>query len=48
MPGPNWHAFDPTLAPASGDTVHNATFHITDVVREVTPGVTQTSWTFNG
>ena len=47
-PGPAWHAFDPTLAPAPGATVHNVTFHITEVAREVAPGVTQQAWTFNG
>ena len=47
-PGPAWHAFDPTLAPASGASVHNVTFHITEVAREVAPGVTQQAWTFNG
>jgi nitrite reductase (NO-forming) len=47
-PGPNWHAFDPTLAPAAGGTVHTMTFHVQEVTREVAPGVTQLAWTFNG
>ncbi len=47
-PAPSWHAFDPTLAPAPGGTVHNVTFHATEVAREVAPGVTQAAWTFNG
>ena len=47
-PGPAWHAFDPTLAPAPGATVHNVTLRITEVAREVAPGVTQQAWTFNG
>jgi nitrite reductase (NO-forming) len=47
-PAPSWHAFDPTLAPAPGAAVHNVTFHITEVAREVAPGVTQQAWTFNG
>jgi nitrite reductase (NO-forming) len=47
-PAPSWHAFDPTLAPAPGATVHNVTFHATEVTREVAPGVTQQAWTFNG
>jgi nitrite reductase (NO-forming) len=46
-PGPGWHAFDPTLAPAPGATVHNVTFHIQEAAREVAPGVTQQAWTFN-
>jgi len=47
-PGPTWHAFDPTLEPASGATVHDITFTIKEVAREVAPGVTQQAWTFNG
>jgi nitrite reductase (NO-forming) len=47
-PGPTWHAFDPTLAPAPGATVHNVTFHVQETTREVAPGVTQQAWTFNG
>jgi nitrite reductase (NO-forming) len=48
IPGPAWHAFDPTLAPAPGATIHNVAFHIQEVTREVAPGVTQQAWTFNG
>ena len=47
-PAPTWHAFDPTLAPAPGGAVHDLTFHIREVSREVAPGVTQQAWTFNG
>lgn len=47
-PGPTWKAFDPLLAPATGATVHDVTFHMRDVVRDVAPGVSQTVWTFNG
>src|SRR5207249_4092101 len=47
-PGPNWHAFDPTLKPAEVATVHNVTFHATETVLEVAPGVKQQMWTFNG
>ena len=47
-PGPTWKPFDPSLAAASGATVHNVTFHIRDVVRDVAPGISQTVWTFNG
>ena len=46
-PGPEWHAFDPTLKPADGATVHNVTFHATEKVMEVAPGVRQQMWTFN-
>jgi nitrite reductase (NO-forming) len=48
MPGPTWRAFDPTLEPADGATVRNITFHATEKVLEVAPGVTQEMWTFNG
>jgi len=47
-PGPSWHAFDPTLAPAPGGTVHNVTLTVKELTREVAPGVTQLAWTFNG
>jgi nitrite reductase (NO-forming) len=47
-PAPSWKAFDATLQPAEGGTVHNASFHMTDQVMEVAPGVTQMVWTFNG
>jgi nitrite reductase (NO-forming) len=47
-PGPNWHAFDPTLKPADGATVHDVAFHMKEVVAEVSPGVTQQLWTFEG
>jgi nitrite reductase (NO-forming) len=48
MPAPTWHAFDPTLAPAPGGVIHNVTFHINEIAREVAPGITQQAWTFNG
>jgi nitrite reductase (NO-forming) len=47
-PAPTWHAFDPTLAPAPGGAIHNVTFRINEITREVAPGVTQQAWTFNG
>jgi nitrite reductase (NO-forming) len=47
MPKANWHAFDPTLQPAQGATVHNVEFHATEKVVEVAPGVKQQMWTFN-
>jgi len=46
-PGADWHAFDPTLKPADGATVHDLTFHATEKVIEVAPGVRQQMWTFN-
>lgn len=48
VPGPAWHAFDPTLRPAEGATVHDVTIHATEQVMEVAPGVRQQMWTFNG
>ena len=46
-PGKGWKAFDPTLAPAPGGTEHKVTFHATEKVIEVAPGVHQEMWTFN-
>jgi nitrite reductase (NO-forming) len=48
MPAAGWKPFDPTLAPAAGGTTHAVTFHATETVREVAPGVKQQMWTFNG
>jgi nitrite reductase (NO-forming) len=48
MPAPEWKAFDPTLQPAQGGTVHDVAFAATESVVEVAPGVTQELWTFNG
>jgi len=47
-PGEGFVPWDATLAPAEGSTVHRRTFTVTEVEREVAPGVTQTLWTFNG
>ena len=47
-PAPSWQAFDPSLAPAPGGAVHDLTFHMKEITREVSPGVTQQAWTFNG
>jgi nitrite reductase (NO-forming) len=47
-PGPEWKPFDPHLAPAPGGSEHEVTFHMTEQVREVAPGVTQQMWAFNG
>ena len=46
-PSKGWKAFDPTLAPAPGGTEHKVTFHATEKVIEVAPGVHQEMWTFN-
>lgn len=47
-PGPDWKAFDPTLQPAPGGTVHDVKLSASEKVIEVAPGVTQQLWTFNG
>jgi len=46
-PAADWVPFDPNLAPAPGGTEHAITFHATESVKEVAPGVTQQLWTFN-
>ncbi|MGQ0434095.1 MAG: multicopper oxidase domain-containing protein [Microthrixaceae bacterium] len=46
-PEVDWVPFDPALAPAPGGTAHEITFHATEKVIEVAPGVTQELWTFN-
>ncbi|MEX2292638.1 MAG: multicopper oxidase domain-containing protein [Acidimicrobiales bacterium] len=46
-PAAGWVPFDPVLAPAPGGTEHTVTFHATETVMEVAPGVTQEMWTFN-
>ena len=47
-PDGDWKAFDPTLAPAPGGTNHEVTWHMTEEIKEIAPGVTQEVWTFNG
>jgi nitrite reductase (NO-forming) len=47
-PGADWKPFDPTLAPAPGGTNHEITWHMTEEVVEIAPGVTQEVWTFDG
>jgi nitrite reductase (NO-forming) len=39
--------YDPSLRPADGAVEHKLTFHATEKVIEVAPGVTQQLWTFN-
>ncbi len=46
-PAADWVPFDPVLAPAPGGTEHKITFHASESVKEVAPGVTQELWTFN-
>src|SRR5690554_437534 len=47
-PGEGFEARDAALAPAASATVHNVTLSAEDVETEVSPGVTQQLWTFNG
>lgn len=47
-PAADFIARDATLPPASSDTIHNVTLSAIEVEVEVSPGVTQTLWTFNG
>lgn len=47
-PGPGFAPYDPVLPPAEDATEHHVTLTVTEVEREVAPGVTQTLWTFGG
>ncbi|MHA6693170.1 multicopper oxidase domain-containing protein [Homoserinimonas sp. A520] len=47
-PEPGFKARDAVLPPAASATVHDVTLSAEDVDVEVSPGVTQTLWTFNG
>ncbi|MFP5577115.1 MAG: multicopper oxidase domain-containing protein [Acidimicrobiia bacterium] len=47
-PDADWEPFDPELAPAPGGTEHQVTWHMTEQVMEIAPGVTQQVWTFDG
>jgi nitrite reductase (NO-forming) len=47
-PPADFVARDATLPPAPGGRVHRRTLHVTDVVREVAPGVRQQQWTYDG
>lgn len=47
-PGPGFTARDATLPPAPDATVHRVRLAVTEVEREVAPGVRQTLWTFGG
>jgi nitrite reductase (NO-forming) len=46
-PAADWKPFDAALEPAPGGTEHEVTFHATETVKEVAPGVTQELWLFN-
>jgi nitrite reductase (NO-forming) len=46
-PSADFVPYDPALQPAPGGTEHELTFHATEKVIEVAPGVTQEMWTFN-
>ncbi|MDP9821944.1 multicopper oxidase domain-containing protein [Nocardioides massiliensis] len=49
-PDPGFRASDPTLAPLRGDgpRTRRLTLTVSEVEREVAPGVTQRLWTYNG
>jgi nitrite reductase (NO-forming) len=46
-PGKDFKATDPVLAPAPTGKVHNIELTMEEIVKEVSPGVTQELWTFN-
>ncbi|OFE17101.1 copper oxidase [Humibacillus sp. DSM 29435] len=48
MPGAGFAAHPARLPAASSKRIHRQTFTISEVVREVAPGVVQTLWTYNG
>jgi nitrite reductase (NO-forming) len=47
-PAPGFVAHDASLPPVGPGTVHHITLTVTEVDREVAPGVRQTLWTYNG
>ena len=47
-PGPGFAARDARIPPLSDERVHRVTMKVTEVEREVAPGVRQKLWTFNG
>ncbi len=47
-PAEGWAPYDPVLAPAPGGTEHTLTWHMTEEIIEIAPGVTQELWTFDG
>ncbi|MEP7333011.1 MAG: multicopper oxidase domain-containing protein [Terracoccus sp.] len=48
MPGAGFTAHPAQLPTATSKRIHRLTFTISEVVREVAPGVVQTLWTYNG
>ena len=48
VPGPGFEGRDATLPAAPSGHVHRRTLTVRDVEREVSPGVTQTLWTYDG
>ncbi len=47
-PGPSFRARDASLPPVAAGRVHRRTFTVSEVEREVAPGVRQRLWTYNG
>ncbi|RBY77200.1 copper oxidase [Geodermatophilus sp. TF02-6] len=47
-PGDGFTAHDPVLPPLTDERVHRLTLPVSEVEREVAPGVTQQLWTFGG
>lgn len=47
-PPAGWTAIDAALPPADGQTVHEVTWHMSEVQTAVAPDVTQLLWTFDG
>lgn len=47
-PGPSFSAHNAQLPPTSASRIHRQTLTIDEVVREVSPGVTQRLWAYNG
>ncbi len=47
-PPPEFKAYDPTLQPAPGGTVHDVEIHASETELEIAPGVKQQMWTFDG
>lgn len=47
-PGPGWKRREPVAPPALTGTTHRLTLEAVESVVEISPGVTQELWTFNG
>jgi nitrite reductase (NO-forming) len=48
FPPPAWRPYDPTLRPAPAGTEHHVTLRVEQTTVEVSPGVRQRVWTYNG